>query len=215
MYEEIVSLNVGKPDTYIFGDREIKTGFVKKPTNEACFLTKTGFVEDGQADLKNHGGEEKALLMYPYGHYPYWEKLYKQTFSIPAFGENITIKELTEKDIYIGDTFQLGEAVVQVSQPRQPCYKIAEYHQIKDMPSVVTQTGYSGFYFRVLEEGKVNSEDSLKKLTTEDHQVTPFDVFDCLFHDRKNKERMMYYKSLAGLASNVKATLSKRIEKLG
>ncbi|KAB8129350.1 MOSC domain-containing protein [Gracilibacillus oryzae] len=215
MIYEVISLNVGKPQTYKFGEQILHTGFVKKPAKDACFLTKTGFKEDGQADLKNHGGEEKALLMYSEDHYPYWKNLYKQNFTYPAFGENITVKGLTEKELYIGDVFKIGEAVIQVAQPRQPCYKIAVYHQLKDITAVVTNTGYSGYYFRVLQEGEVSNSDKLEKIEESYVKVTPFDIFECLFHDRENRDRMEEYRSIPALSANVKNTLSKRIRKLG
>ncbi|WP_163580983.1 MOSC domain-containing protein [Gracilibacillus saliphilus] len=211
----IASLNVGKPTVHHLDGQEIKTGFKKTPTHHPNYLTITGFEDDGQADLKNHGGEEKALLMYPSSHYQYWEEKYQRSFSYPAFGENITIDGLTEQDLYIGDIFQLGEAEIQVSQPRQPCYKIAKVHGIPDMPAVVTKTGYSGYYFRVLKEGVVKPTDRLIKVKEDPQKVTPVDVFDCLFHDRKNKERMERYLQLDALAANVKRSLTKRIEKLG
>ncbi|SHN28111.1 MOSC domain-containing protein [Gracilibacillus kekensis] len=215
MTYRIFSLNVGKPKIYQLEGKDIRTGFIKKPIYKPSFLTLTGFEEDGQADLINHGGEEKALLLYPKDHYLFWNKQYNKTFSYPAFGENITIEGLTEKDVFIGDTFQLGEAKIQVSQPRQPCYKIAKTHGIKEMPAVVTETGYSGFYFRVLKEGTVKPTDELKKIKEDRNRVTSFEIFDCLFHDRKNKQRMQNYLQLTGLAANVKATLQKRIDKLG
>ncbi|WP_058306070.1 MOSC domain-containing protein [Gracilibacillus massiliensis] len=215
MVYTIISLNVGKPKIYQLEGKEIRTGFIKKPINQPSFLTLTGFEEDGQADLKNHGGVEKALLMYPKEHYLFWNKQYNKSFAYPAFGENITIEGLTEKDVFIGDIFQLGEAEVQVSQPRQPCYKIAKVNGINEMPAVVTETGYSGFYFRVLKEGAVKPTDELKKIKEAKHRVSSFDIFDCLFHDRQNKQRMEEYLLLDGLAANVKATLQKRIDKLG
>ncbi|MFC4401532.1 MOSC domain-containing protein [Gracilibacillus xinjiangensis] len=215
MSYEIISLNVGKPRIHQFGEKKVHTGFVKQPTTEVCYLTKTGFFEDGQADLKNHGGEEKALLMYAEDHYTYWEGLYGQNFTYPSFGENITIKGLTERELYIGDIFKLGGSIIQVAQPRQPCYKIAAYHQIKDIPAIVTKTGFSGYYFRVLQEGEVSVRDTLEKIEESQTNVTPYDIFDCLFHDRENKERMEEYLLLDTLSANVKNTLNKRLRKLG
>ncbi|ENH95601.1 hypothetical protein J416_15287 [Gracilibacillus halophilus YIM-C55.5] len=215
MEATIVSLNMGKPDTYVLADREVQTGFLKQSVNQPCYLSKTGFVEDGQADLKNHGGAEKAVLLYPYHHYSFWQERYHRTFDIPAFGENITIQGITEQDVCIGDVFQLGEAVIQVSQPRQPCYKISAVHQIKDMPQTVIETGYSGLYFRVLQEGIVTPTDRLIRIERSNHQVTSYEVFDCLFRDRKNKERMQQYVRLEGLAPNVVASFNKRLQKLG
>ncbi|MGP4042106.1 MOSC domain-containing protein [Gracilibacillus sp. D59] len=215
MSYRVISLNVGKPTVHQLSGQEIKTGFIKTSTHQPNYLTVTGFENDGQADLKNHGGEEKALLMYPKDHYSFWENKYQQEFTYPAFGENITIDGLKENDLYIGDIFQLGEAEIQVSQPRQPCYKIAKVHGLKDIPAIVTETGYSGYYFRVLKEGLVKPTDRLVKVKEDPQQVSPVDVFHCLFHDRENRGRMEKYLEIEALAPNVKRTLIKRIEKLG
>ncbi|UOQ84549.1 MOSC domain-containing protein [Gracilibacillus salinarum] len=211
----IVSLNVGKPQTQVFDGVSLVTGFKKTPIHERDYLTMTGFEQDGQADLKNHGGPEKALLMYPQKHYAFWKETYKRTFDYPSFGENITIDGLTEKDLYIGDIFQLGQAEIQCSQPRQPCFKIAKTHGIPEMPKLVTETGFSGYYFRVIKEGYVSPDDILTKLEEDEDKVTPFEIFDCLFHDRKNTERMERYLSVQMLAPNVKNSFRKRIEKIG
>lgn len=213
MKYEIASLNMGKPSTYLFGDKEVHTGIIKTPTNEPCVLKYDGFTLDGQADLKNHGGKEKALLLYSANHYPYWENTYHQTFTYPSFGENITIDTLTEKDVYIGDVFQLGTAIIQVSQPRQPCYKIAAYQQLKDLPARVTLTGFSGVYFRVLQEGVVSNTDVLEKIEEAKHKITSYDIFNCLFHDKANIERMKVYIHIDSLSENVKRTFQKRIMK--
>ncbi|GAE94411.1 uncharacterized protein conserved in bacteria [Gracilibacillus boraciitolerans JCM 21714] len=210
----IISLNVGKPAVYQLDGQNIETGFIKRPIDKPNYLTVTGFKDDGQADLKNHGGKEKALLMYPKEHYNFWNQRYQQQFPYPSFGENITIDGLTEREVYIGEIFQLGQAEIQVSQPRQPCYKIARTHGIKDMPAVVTDTGYGGYYFRVLKEGWVAPADTLKKLQEVQSHVSAFDIFHCLFHDQQNKKRMQEYLQLSGLASNVKARFQKRIDML-
>ncbi|MGN8646858.1 MOSC domain-containing protein [Gracilibacillus sp. HCP3S3_G5_1] len=215
MLFRVASLNVGKPEVHHLAGQELTTGFIKTPTNQPKYLSFTGFWDDGQADLKNHGGEEKALLMYPKDHYPFWQQKYQQDFSYPAFGENITIDGLTENDLFIGDIFKLGEAEIQVSQPRQPCYKIAKVHGIQEMPAVVTETGYSGYYFRVLKEGWVKSTDYLVKVKEDFNRTTPADIFHCLFHDRKNKAKMERYIEIDALAPNVKKSLAKRMEKLG
>lgn len=210
---KIVSFNVGKPSTYQFGTKEIETGFVKKPIEHAVRLTKTGFTEDGQADLKNHGGEEKALLFYPVEHYPFWEKHYDRSFSYPAFGENITIKGLTEEAVYIGDQFQLGDAIIEMSQPRQPCYKIAAYHQIKDIPKIVTETGYGGYYFRVLKEGDVSKDSIVEKVYQDPAEISSSAIFKALFHNSVGERDMHLFSEHPKLASNVRASLKKKLER--
>lgn len=138
-------------------DRPWTTGFFKEPVAGAVRLGRTNLEGDGQADRVHHGGPDKAVLAYSAEHYPGWRQMMKNP-SLPfgAFGENFTVTGLTEADVCIGDTWQVGEeAVVQVSQPRQPCWKLARRWRIKTLALDVQQTGRTGWYFRVLSEGSV------------------------------------------------------------
>ncbi|MCP9471414.1 MAG: MOSC domain-containing protein [Nitrospira sp.] len=111
---------------------------------------------DGQADLVNHGGSEKAINVYPLEHYSYWEHaLGLADLPYGAFGENFTTTGCLESDVCIGDMFTVGEAVVQISQPRQPCWKLSRRWRMRDFALKVQETGRTGWYFRVLKEGMV------------------------------------------------------------
>lgn len=149
---KILSLNVGMPKQIQFNQKDVSTGIFKSATDEYLYLSYLNFEGDGQGDLVHHGGKEKAVCVYPYEHYPFWENELRRPLDYGAFGENLTIKGLLESDVCIGDVFKLGKAIVQVSQPRQPCYKLSIKYGVPDMPLKVQQTGYTGFYFRVLEE---------------------------------------------------------------
>ncbi|MBL8036919.1 MAG: MOSC domain-containing protein [Nitrospira sp.] len=160
----IISLQVGLPRRMTSGDvsnqsgsqQEWTTGFFKEPTTESIWLGVLNLAGDGQADLENHGGVDKAVNVYPREHYPYWE----QAIGLPSlpmggFGENFTTHGVLEQHVCIGDVFQIGDATVQISQPRQPCWKLARYWKIRDLAVQVQETGRTGWYFRVLKEGHV------------------------------------------------------------
>lgn len=160
----VLSINVGLPKQLgIEGaadpmDRPWTTGFFKEPVTGRIYLGRTNLVGDGQADLVLHGGTEKAVLAYAAKHYPEW----RQELNLPdlpygAFGENFTTSLQTEEDVCIGDIFAVGEAKIQVSQPREPCWKLARRWRIKDLPKRVIASGRSGWYFRVLSEGFVET----------------------------------------------------------
>ncbi|MDL4841820.1 MOSC domain-containing protein [Aquibacillus rhizosphaerae] len=214
MEYQVLSLNIGQPKTYQINNRELNTGFVKHAVTDSVWLSKHGFEGDGQADLKNHGGEEKALLMYPFEHYSYWNNRYNKNFSVPAFGENITIVGLLEHAVFAGNIYSLGEAIVQVSQPRQPCYKIAEIHRVKDIPAVVTETGYSGYYFRVLKEGYVSNDDTLKLLEEEPNKISIAFIFGTLFHKKADINRIQQILKVDTIANSLRKSLVKRLSKL-
>ncbi|MCU0533332.1 MAG: MOSC domain-containing protein [Hydrococcus sp. Prado102] len=146
-------------------DRPWTTGFFKEPVAGAIYLGKTNLVGDGQADLILHGGTEKAVLAYAAKHYPQWrQELNLPNFPYGAFGENFTVSMQAEEDVCIGDIFAVGEARIQVSQPREPCWKLARRWRRKDLPKRVITSGRSGWYFRVLSEGIVESGLPLLRL---------------------------------------------------
>jgi MOSC domain-containing protein YiiM len=158
----LVSIQVGLPRAYGREgavepmDRPWQTGFFKQPADGPRWLGKTNLDGDGQADLKNHGGEDKAVLAYALSHYPAWrDELRRADLPHGAFGENFTVDGLSEGVVCVGDVYQVGDAVVQVSQPRQPCWKLAWRWRMKDLTARVERTGRTGWYVRVLTEGEV------------------------------------------------------------
>ncbi|AZI57098.1 MOSC domain-containing protein [Nakamurella antarctica] len=155
----IASLAVGPVDAVQHGRVEVPTAFRKLQTHGRTQLGPTGLAGDTQADLTVHGGPEKAVCVYPLEHYGHWEALLGVPLSPPAFGENITSKGLLEAEVFLGDIFTWGTAVVQVSQPRRPCFKIAAIHRRKDLAVLVEDSLRTGFYFRVLQPGFVQQED--------------------------------------------------------
>ncbi|AMA72852.1 MULTISPECIES: MOSC domain-containing protein [Aneurinibacillus] len=209
---EILSINVGKPKNVFCDGMEITTGIYKKPVTTEVFLSTLNFTGDGQADLVHHGGVDKAVCVYPYEHYPYWETQLGQMLEFAAFGENLTVKGMTEEKVHIGDIFQLGEAVVQISQPRQPCYKLAKRYNIVDLPLKVQQTGFTGFYFRVLQKGWVNPASTIQLLERHPAGITVAFANQIMHHDKKNKEAIRKLLEIDELSASWKKTLQKRLK---
>ncbi len=147
-------------------DRPWTSSIYKEPVAGAVWLGTTNLQGDAQADLVHHGGPDKAVLAYSAAHYPGWrQRINRPELPFGAFGENFTIEGLTENDVCIGDTWQVGdEVVVQVSQPRQPCWKLARRWRIKTLALQVQQAGQTGWYFRVLREGLVAADMPLRLL---------------------------------------------------
>ncbi len=122
---KVISTNIGKPTTIHWNGKEEQTGIFKYPTNEALYLGKTDVTKDTVIDRKHHAGINKACYLFSLDHYPYWKKMYpKLKWDWGMFGENLTIEGLNEAEIRIGDIFKIGNALIQVSQPREPCYKL-------------------------------------------------------------------------------------------
>jgi MOSC domain-containing protein YiiM len=155
----LVSIQVGTPRLFDDGNpgrRSWLSAFIKEPVTGPIWLGRTNLVGDAQADLKNHGGPDKAVLVYAAAHYADWRKeLGWADFPYGAFAENFTVDGLDEWTVCIGDTYAIGEAFVQVSQPRQPCWKISRRWGREDLMARVVATGRTGWYLRVLTEGYV------------------------------------------------------------
>ena len=161
---KLVSIQVGLPQSLPaepqspLASKPWVTGFHKSPVENEVTVGASGIAGDGQADLKNHGGPDKAICVYPSEHFCDWAAyLNISTFPAGGFGENLTVAGLLETDVCIGDTYRIGELLVQVSQPRQPCWKLARRWNCKALTPEVQRTGKTGWYFRVLQPGKISA----------------------------------------------------------
>jgi len=184
----IASLNIGMPQKEFFHGKELLTGICKKPVAGPLLLTKLGFEGDGVSDLKHHGGTDKAVCVYSLDHYPYWEAVLGITMPGAAFGENLSVSGMAEEDICIGDSFRIGTAVVQVSQPRQPCRTLAARYGRDDLVKQVVDSGRTGFYFKVLTEGRVQAGDRINLLERDPRTVSIAFANRIFHHDRRNRE---------------------------
>lgn len=203
---------LGDPNASHPLEKPWETGMFKNLVTEPLYLHKTGLTGDEVADKKHHGGPEKALFAYPLIYYPYWrEKLQLNDIGIGAMGENLAVSGMDEGSVCIGDTYQFGEAVIQVSQPRQPCWKPARRFQILDFALQIQQTGKTGWYFRVLKEGYVAGEKELTLLERPYPQWTIATCNEVMHEKTADLERARQLHSCAFLAKNWKETLAKRL----
>jgi MOSC domain-containing protein YiiM len=209
----IISLNVGLPSAQLYEGREVITAGAKKPVSRA--VLRLGRVEgDGQADLVNHGGLEKAVCVYPFDHYPYWNRQLGRDLKPGAFSENLTVFGAIETEVCVGDVFQIGEAMVQVSQPRMPCTKLAGKNESKMLPKLMANVGYTGFYVRVLSEGLVAAGDGFDLERAHPERITIAEV-NSIIYEKSNDVALI--KRLAELAefSEVGRTLfAQRLQRL-
>lgn len=213
----IRSLQVGLPRTMenknLSGQTPLSwsTGFYKESCSGPIWLGRVNLAGDGQADLENHGGPEKAVNVYPMEHYPYWESVYgHRTFEAGNFGENFSIEGLRETDVCIGDVFEIGETLVQISQPRQPCWKLARYWGIKDLALKVQETGRTGWYFRVLKEGLVTTGDRL--VLTERHypEWTVATANKIMHHETQDRQAAQALANCMDLSARWRDKLTRR-----
>lgn len=211
MSGNIISINIGKPALMDYNGKEILSGINKKQVDGPIFLDKLNFAGDGQADLIHHGGADKAVCVYSFEHYSYWEQRLNRKLDVAAFGENLTIKGMLESDVAIGDIFQIGEAVVQVSQPRQPCYKLAARYGVADLPVQVERTGYTGYYFRVLKAGWITSSAAIVLKERHPKQLTVEYANEIMHHDKNNIKAIKEILSVNELSKSWQNTFTKRL----
>jgi len=159
---KLISLNIAEPKTVMIKDKPVLTGIYKLPVQRAVWMGKLSLVGDGQADKTVHGGEHQAVYSYPIEHYAYWQNtLSLSDLPYGTFGENLTISGFNEDSIHVGDTLQIGEAVVQITMPRIPCFKFGHKIGRPDILEAFLNSGRSGFYQRVITEGYVKTGDDI------------------------------------------------------
>ena len=211
----LASLNVGKPRPLGYRGKHVPSGFRKSPVLGPVRLGKTNLEGDAQADLKNHGGPEKAVCVYPLEHYPYWEGRLGRALEPGAFGENFSAEGLLEAKVCVGDVFRVGGgsrgALVQVSQPRQPCFKLAARHGVKELALWVQQTGFTGFYFRVLEEGEVAAGDGIVLVDRPAPAATLADANRLMHRDKDDLAAVRRLLAVPELSANWRRNFEKRL----
>jgi len=182
------SLNIGMAKKESFHGKDFLTGMCKKPVAGPLLLTKLGFEGDGVGDRKHHGGEDKAVCVYSMDHYAYWQSVLGIAMPGAAFGENLSVVGMREEAVCIGEKYAIGTAVVQVSQPRQPCGTLAARYGRNDFVKLVADSGRTGFYFRVLTEGQVRVGDTLALIVRDPLGVSVAFANNIFYHDRGNRD---------------------------
>jgi MOSC domain-containing protein YiiM len=210
---KVVSLNVGLPRTQYYGREVVWTAGAKRPVPGAV-LRLQGFEGDEQADWRNHGGVDKAVCVYPLDHYPYWAKLFGRPLEPASFSENLTVSGAVEDEVCIGDVFGVGEAVVQVSQPRTPCGKLAGKNRQKMLTRWVAQAGYTGFYMRVLSEGLVSNGDAFEPIERHPERISVADVNDIVFGRSEDESLIERLSSLPEFGADGRTIFAERLERL-
>ncbi|MBF9224244.1 MOSC domain-containing protein [Hymenobacter ruricola] len=180
---QVLSVNVGRPRTVDWQGRAITTAIFKEPVTGPVPLAAHNFAGDQQADLRVHGGPDKAVYAYASEHYAYWEaELPPGALAGPAaFGENLTTAGLLERDVRIGDEFAVGTARLRAAQPRQPCYKLNARFDDPQMVTRFVAAGRSGIYFQVLRPGVVQAGDAIELSQQSPYSVTIQDVADLYY----------------------------------
>lgn len=204
----IASVNVGRPREVIWKGMQVRTAIFKEPVAGPVALGHLNLAGDEQADLTVHGGADKAVYAYPVEHYPYWRRELPELNFVPGiFGENLTTEGLLEDQVCIGDRVRIGSALLTVTQPRLPCYKLALRFDRDDIIKRFLSSGRSGFYFSVIETGVVNAGSEMDVVSHDPYKVTVADVLTLYFSENPDPELIQRATRLTALPANWKAQL--------
>lgn len=209
----VAAVCVGKVGELDSRGRTIASAFVKRPVEGQVRVHRLG-VDGDEHVYEGHGGEDAAVLVYSRDHYPFWRELGVDIPDAGAFAENLTVDGLTEAEVRIGDTFQVGSCTLQVSEPRSPCYKIAARYGRKDISIVVQDTGFTGYLMRVLQEGDVGAGDEMRLVERDaSHGWTVAEAGRVLNVDRNDLDGARQLLEIDALSVGIKRTLAARISR--
>jgi MOSC domain-containing protein YiiM len=204
---KVLSVNISAPQTITFNGKEELTGYFKTPV-KSIYLGKTDVQNDNVIDREHHGGTDKACYLFGHNHYEFWKKTYPNVhFDFGMFGENITLDNLDESILKIGDTFQIGEAVIQITQPRQPCYKLGIKFNNQKIVNEFRMAHTPGIYVRVLKEGNVKVNDKLLLINADDDAPTVLAVYQLIYDKKPHKSELTQLINNAHVAEQLKQYL--------
>jgi len=209
---KLISINVGLPREIVHQGRAVSTGIFKEPVAGPVFLRQLNLAGDRQADLRVHGGADKAAYLYPFEHYAFWAaETGRNDFVYGQFGENFTVTGLLENDVCIGDVLQIGAARVQVSQPRSPCFKLGIRMGDDQFPARFAAANRTGFYLRVLEEGVVQAGDAIQRLERAANSMSVREIFFLRHAGNGTREDYARAARLTGLSESWRKAFEKRL----
>jgi MOSC domain-containing protein YiiM len=169
---KLISINVAEPRVVLDHGQPVETGIFKTPVAGPVGVRFLNLEGDRQADLRVHGGPNKAVYAYSQENINYWRQRLGRDDLVPGtFGENLTVEELPETEVSIGDEFEIGTARFQVTQPRLPCFKLGIVMAQPDFIKIFQRSGRTGFYFRVLREGIIQAGDEIRRFPTADAEI--------------------------------------------
>ncbi len=179
---KLLSVNVSLAKQIDYNGKLVSTGIFKQPTTSTIAITGNKLEGDEQVDLKNHGGEHKAVYGFAAEHYDFWRnELNKPALAFGQFGENLTISGLDEATLHIGDQLQINDCILEITQPRVPCFKLGIALDQADMPKRFVQHGATGIYFRVIKPGSFTVNDTIEPIFTHPSKLSVQTLFKAYF----------------------------------
>jgi MOSC domain-containing protein YiiM len=212
----LISLNVGQPRQVAWKDRTVTTGIFKEPVIGSVPLRQLNLDGDRQADLSAHGGPNKAVYLYPAEHYGVWrQELPEMELSWGMFGENFTTEGILEASSYLGDRLRIGTAVVRVTEPRMPCYKLGLRFGRADIVKRFLASGRTGLYVAVEQEGTVEAGQTFTLLSRDGHGLTVADITRVYVQEKDDVDTIQRLVQLPGLSAPWREYFQQQLHKRG
>ena len=213
---KLLSVSVSRRKEVPYKGRTVATGIFKEPVSGRVMLRTLNLDGDQQVDLKGHGGVYKAVCVYTTENYEHWAReLGRNDFRPAQFGENFTVEGMLEGDIHVGDVFRIGKALVEVTQPRVPCYRLGIKMGDPQFPRIFLQSSRVGFYLRVLEEGDVGAGDAIELVRKDPEDMSVRDVNHLYYFDPGNLEDCKRATRIKALSPGWRDGFLDRLEKAG
>jgi MOSC domain-containing protein YiiM len=209
---KVVSVNAGLPREVTWRGKTVLTSIFKTPVDGRVRVARLNLDGDRQSDLTVHGGADKAVYAYPSEHYAFWrQELPDLEFPWGAFGENVTTEGFAEDKVCIGDRFRAGSAEFIVTQPRMPCFKLGIRFDRPDIVKRFLQSGRTGFYFAVLQEGEIGAGDSLERIEGDGNHISVSDVVRLYVDDAATPELLRRAAELPALPESWRSYFRERL----
>lgn len=213
---KLLSVNISQPKKGRHARRDVTTGRSKKPVKGSVMLRTSNLDRGGQADLVSRGGIYRSASAYPVEHYDYWRReLGRDDFTFGQFGEDFTVEGMLEDNIYIGDVFRVGHALVEVSHPRPPWFELGIKMGMAQFPKLFLRSGRVGFYLRVLAEGEVRAGDTFELVKSDPERITVGEMSHLLFFDPENLEGAKRALRITALSPAWRSTFEERLIRAG
>src|SRR5579859_2089274 len=211
---KLLSINVSFPKVIEADDQRVETGFFKQPVKGPAKVGKLNIEGDGQADLSVHGGVDKAVYVYSWKNVEYWKTfLNREDLRPGSFGENLTVDELPDTEVCLGDQFEIGTARFLVTQPRFPCFKLGIAMGRPDFVKTFHKGGRNGFYLRVIHEGTISAGDKIRRIANNDPATVTVAEFVNTYRTRNaTPEMLLRLGSLPALPNSWKLWLKEKVE---
>jgi ferredoxin-NADP reductase/MOSC domain-containing protein YiiM/ferredoxin len=209
----LISVNVGLPQAVPWKGKQVLTGIWKRPVEGRIRATPYGLNGDGQADLLGHGGEERAVLVYQIESYEHWNQYLGRTgYELGQFGENLTVDGLADDEVCIGDRYQIGEALFEVSQPRVTCFKLGLRMGHEALPGLLVSSGRPGFYMRVIHEGTIAAGDEIVKVRSAGEQMSVAEIDALLYKAEHPTHKLQRALRISALSPGWKGSFSELLK---